>query len=111
MCYFIEEWKHRPAWIAMSPEDRGKFLFDLAPVIQRLVDEGAELLGYCVDGAHHGDMSRFLRIWRVPDQGFAGRIEAALAETGWHTFFEPGESRGEVLTPQVAIHYLVNPNK
>ena len=112
MYYYIEEWKHRREWLAMTPEDRGKFLFDLSPTIQSLIDDGAELIGYCVDhNGRHDRTDRFLRVWRIPDKEFAERIEAALEKAGWHTFFERGDARGEVLTPQVAIPYLVNPEK
>ena len=112
MYYYIEEWKHRREWLAMTPEDRGKFLFDLSPTIQSLIDDGAELVGYCINhNGHHDRTDRFLRVWRIPDKEFAHRIEEALERGGWHTFFEPGDARGEVLTPQVAIPYLVNPEK
>ncbi|HEV2281290.1 MAG TPA: DUF6616 family protein [bacterium] len=112
MYYYIEEWKHRNEWLAMTPEDRGKFLYDLSPAIQALVDEGAELVGYCVShNGHHDKTDRFLRVWRVPGKEFPQRIEAALERAGWHAFFERGDTRGEVMTPQVAIPYLVNPEK
>jgi hypothetical protein len=112
MPYYIEEWKLRQEWLAMSPEDRGKFLFDLSPTIQRLIDDGAELVGYCLNhNGHQANTDRFLRIWRIPDKEYEQRINAALERAGWHSFFEPGDTRGEVLSPQVAIPYLVNPEK
>lgn len=112
MYYYIEEWKHRHEWLAMTPEDRGKFLYDLSPTIQSLINGGAELIGYCINHNGHQDKTdRFLRVWRIPDKEFATRIEAALEQAGWHTFFERGDTRGEVITPQVAIPYLVNPEK
>jgi hypothetical protein len=112
MYYYIEEWKHRSEWLAMTPEDRGKFLYDLSPIVQTLIDEGAELVGYCINhNGHHDKTDRFLRVWRIPDKEFAQRIETALEKAGWRTFFDPGDTRGEVMTPQVAIPYLVNPEK
>ena len=111
MYYYIEQWKHRPEWIALTPADRGKFLFDLSPTLQGLVDGGAELVGYLINDTdtHHRADFRFLRIWRIPEKEFAQRIEEALEKAGWHEFFEHGNARGEVLTPQMAIPYLVNP--
>lgn len=110
MYFYIEHWKPRPTWLALTPEDRGKFLFDVSPTLQGLTDAGAELIGYLVDGVDAKDWKDggFLRVWRMPEKEFAPRIEAALEKAGWHEFFEPGRARGEILTPQVAIPYLVN---
>lgn len=112
MYYYIEEWKPNREWLGMTPEDRGKFLFEHSPVIQNLINNGAELVGYCINhNGHHYKTDRFLRIWRLPHKDFVRRIEETLKEAGWNSFFEPGDSRGEVLTPQVAIPYLVNPER
>ena len=59
----------------------------------------------------HDKADRFLRVWRIPEKEFAGRIEAALEKAGWHAFFDRGDTHGEVMTQQVAIPYLVNPEK
>ena len=109
MYFYIEHWKPRPKWLALTPEDRGKFLFDVSPALQGLVDAGGELIGYLVDGveARKWKDGGFLRLWKMPEKEFAQRIEAALEQAGWDEFFEPGPARGEVLTSQVAIPYLV----
>jgi hypothetical protein len=39
MPYYIEQWRPRPKWLLLTPEDRGKFLFDLSPTIQSLIDD------------------------------------------------------------------------
>jgi len=112
MCYYIEEWKPKREWLEMTPGDRGKFLFDHSPAIQNLIDDGAELIGYCVN--HNGQSDRtdhFLRVWRLPHKDFVQRIDETLERAGWHLFFERGDARGEVLTPQVAIPYLLNPER
>jgi len=108
--YCVEEWKPRPKWLELIAEDRGKFFFDLAPTMQTLFHAGVELVGYVVNRPA-GPASRlsFLRIWEMPEESLAQRVEDALASTTWHEFFEPGTSRGEVLTPQVAIPYIISP--
>lgn len=110
MRHYVEEWKPRPKWFQLSAEDRGKFFFDLAPTMQTLFDAGIELVGYVVN-RHAGSPSglSFLRIWKMPEESLARRVEEALASTAWHEFFEPGTARGEVLTPQVAIPHLISP--
>jgi putative transposase len=60
---------------------------------------------------HHDRTDRFLRVWRLPHKNFVRRIDETLKRAGWHSFFEPGDTRGEVLTPQVAIPYLLNPER
>lgn len=112
MYYYVEEWKPKREWLEMTPEDRGKFLFDHSPAIQSLIDNGAELVGYCVNhNGHHDRTDCFLRVWRLPHKDFVQRINEALERAGWHSFFEAGDTRGEVMTPQVAIPYLVNPER
>ncbi|HKX17701.1 MAG TPA: DUF6616 family protein [bacterium] len=67
-------------------------------------------MGYCVNhNGHHNRTDRFLHVWRLPHKGFVQRIDATLKGIGWYSFFEPGDARGEVLTPQVAIPFLLNP--
>jgi uncharacterized protein DUF6616 len=109
MPYYIEQWRPRPKWLSLTPEDRGKFLFDLSPTIQGLIDAGIELVGYMVRDAKAGQGSdfSFLRIWKLQDKDSMQRIEEALRGAGWGEFFEPGSWQGEILTPQVAIPHLV----
>jgi hypothetical protein len=109
MHYYIEQWRPRPKWLSLTPEDRGKFLFDLSPTIQGLIDGGIELLGYMISDtqARPGNGFSFLRIWKVQEKESMQRIEEALGEAGWHEFFERGNLHGEILTPQVAIPHLV----
>jgi len=109
MYYYVEHWRPRKKWLGLTPEDRGKFMFDLSPTVQRLMDDGIELVGYLIqEGAGGRSDFRFLRVWRMPERQFAQRIEEALEKAGWHEFFEQSSPGGEVVTPQVAIPYLVN---
>ncbi len=109
MHYYVEQWKPRPEWLALTPEDRGKVLFDLSPAIQGLVDAGIELVGYFVNHTNGGSAKdfSFLRVWKMPEKEWVQRIADTLEKTGWHEFFEPVNSQGEILTPQVAIPYLI----
>jgi hypothetical protein len=109
MYYYIEQWRPRPKWLALTPEDRGKFLFDLSPTIQGLIDAGIELVGYMISDpkAGQGNEFSFLRIWKLQEKDSMRRIEEALGGAGWHEFFEPGRWRGEILTSQLAIPHLV----
>jgi hypothetical protein len=108
--HYVEEWTPRSKWFQLSAEDRGKFFFDLAPTMQTLFDAGVELVGYVVNrGAGSPSGLSFLRIWKMPEESLAQRVEEALASTAWHEFFESGPARGEVLTPQVAIPHLISP--
>lgn len=109
MHYYVEHWKPRDKWLALTPEDRGKFMFDFSPTLQRLMDAGIELVGYLVNEDSFGGRDFcFLRVWRMSEREFVQRIEEALEEAGWHEFFERGGGGGEIVTPQVAIPYLVN---
>jgi len=109
MLYYVEQWRPRPKWLSLTPEDRGKLLFDLSPTIQGLIDAGSELVGYIISDAkaRRGNGFFFLRIWKLQQKESMQRIEEALGEAGWHEFFEPGGLHGEILTPQVAIPHLV----
>lgn len=110
MQYYVEEWKPRAKWFALTAEDRGKFFFDLTPTMQTLFDAGVELVGYVVNRqTSSAARLSFLRIWKMSEESLAQRVEDALASTTWHEFFEPGTARGEVLTPQVAIPHLISP--
>lgn len=83
-------------------------MFDVSPALQGLADAGAELLGYLINEIDSNDWKDggFLRVRKMPEKEFAQRIEGALEQAGWHEFFEPGHAP-EILTPQVAIPYLV----
>ena len=62
MHYYVEQWKPRPEWLALTPEDRGKVLFDVSPAIQGLVDAGIELVGYFVNHTNGNSPSDFSAI-------------------------------------------------
>ncbi len=108
MHLYVELWKARPAWLAMTPEDRAAFVARLEPAVTRLVGEGVQLLGFAVTDADvpHGADYPYMAVWQMPTLELVRHYERGVEAAGWHEYFEQVNARGALQTPASVLEHM-----
>lgn len=109
MYLYLELWTARPAWLALSTEERTQFMDSIGPAIGQLLDTEIELLGFALadSGALQGTAHTYMAAWRMPTRELAVMLEEAVAGSGWHDYFDQVNARGAVMdTPDALAHMI-----
>jgi hypothetical protein len=108
MYLLVHVWKVKPAWRALSAKKRREFTAQVNEGVAHTIAEGAELVGFAANDAetpHRADYD-FIATWRLPERNGALELEEAMAQVGWHTYFEQIEARGEVVEPAALLERI-----
>ena len=101
--YILTEiWNAKPAWMALSKEEREAF-FDqkVGPFLMKMLGEGAQILGTAVnnnDGSERMEY-RYMAVWSLPDKDFSDRLEGGAKELGFLDYFEQVNFSGNLIPP------------
>lgn len=106
---YAELWNPKPAWSALSQQERAAFVDAIGPGMQSLIAQGVELLGFARNDADTPLRSphAYLALWRMNDHALVELLEATVEECGWHTYFDQVNARGEALSPQDAFAQMI----
>lgn len=109
MHLYVELWKPRPAWFALTAVEREAYVAQLGPAIGGLLESGIELLGFAMND---GDVPYsaeypYLAVWRMPTVAHARQLENLVDAAGWHHYFEQVNARGEIVPPPVVLSMMV----
>ena len=99
MYLYVELWKARPAWLALTQAERKSWMDKLLTGLQEQLQSGVEVLGFAANDA---DTPRsagydFLAAWRMPGREAAIGFEQFVEGAGWHEYFEQVNARGRVM--------------
>jgi len=109
MYLYVELWKARPAWLALSAAQRADYMKQVEPAIGQLLGAGIELLGFALadaDTLHDADYT-YLAAWRMPSRELAVLLEQAVDGASWHVYFEQVNARGPIMAPPDALAHMV----
>ena len=70
---------------------------------------GVELVGFALndeDTEYRADYT-YLALWKMPSQELAVRLERTVIEAGFHEYFEQGNARGALVSPEAAVEHMV----
>lgn len=107
---FIELWKAKPSWDALSREERAAYMEQVGAGVQQLADAGVEAVTWGLvdeDTDRCGDF-HFFAIWRMPDKQGVKLLEQAVEEAGWYEYMEQVNVSGEMALPQEVIAHQIN---
>lgn len=99
MYLYVELWKARPAWLALSREQRGAWMDGLLTGLQEQLRSGVEVLGFARSDADTPLPAGydFVAAWRMPSKAAAERFERFVEGAGWHDYFEQVNARGRTM--------------
>jgi len=109
MIYIIETWSVKPAWLALSTEERGNYMNQVGAAIQDLVAKGVKVLTWSNNDASTAKRSNndYFAIWTFPDQATADGFLQVVEGAGWYNYFEQKNLMGKEATAQEVIGQLV----
>jgi hypothetical protein len=88
--YLAETYTPTAAWIALTADEKADYFAKIGAGMGPLMEMGIEPLAFCAsqpDVAYAGK-DAFFAIWRCPDRAALDVLVAAIAETGWHAYFD-----------------------
>lgn len=110
MHLLIELWTPKPAWLALSPEDRRTFVDGVVAAVEPVMTDDLVLLG---SGLASSDLPyplpcRYFAIWQAARAEQMQAFAELLVRAGWYTYFDQVNvgghhmPLGKVLSHQVA---------
>ncbi len=109
MYLYVEMWKPRSTWNALSREQRHEYLSQMSTGIEKMLTSGVQLVGIaCNDKEVPDDADyRYIAVWKMPNRGHVHMLEKAVKAEGWGNYFEIGNARGQILSVDQAIEDMV----
>ncbi len=96
--YLAELYSPKPDWLALSAEQRQTYFAQIAEGMPALIDLGVEVLAMGeTEPALYGAPQQFFAIWRLPNAAVRDLLLAAIAETGWHAYFDTINAAGQAV--------------
>jgi len=110
MHLYVEIWKARPKWLALSGDERKQYFDGIGAEIQKLVDTGVEIVGFAINDEEtpHRSNYRYLAVWKMPSLEQVEMLESSVERAGWHEYFEQENARGELIPPPQALEDMAN---
>ncbi len=109
MIYFIEQWNAKPAWKALSTEERADYMNQVGQAIKGLIESGVKVLTWSENDSkttYRVDYDYFA-IWTFPDQASANSFQQLVTEAGWYNYFEQTNLMGAENSAEEVIGQLI----
>ena len=99
MYLYVELWKARPTWLALTQAERKSWMDELLAGLQQQLQSGVEVLGFASSDADTPLPAGydFFAAWRMPSKEAARRFERFVEGAGWHEYFEQVNARGPMM--------------
>lgn len=106
---YIQLWKVRTEWLALSEQERLDFVYQIGLVIKELLSQEANLVGFSLNdfSTPHRMDYRYIAVWKLETETMVQRIDEAFEEAGWGEFFDFVNARGSSVPPQDLLRHMV----
>ncbi|MDT0642118.1 DUF6616 family protein [Zunongwangia sp. F363] len=110
MYLYIELWNVTKEWMKLSKEERRAYFEKVGAGIQELSKAGVENVGWALNDEHTPYRSdyRYMAVWKMPSLEYVEKLEKAVADAGWHDYFNQVNARGQIVPLNEAIEFLTN---
>lgn len=110
MYLFVEMWNVTKKWRDLSREERRNVTDQMEKRISEMKNHGVENLGWARNDEHTPYRSdyRYFTVWKMPSLEEVETLETNLKEAGWYNYFSQVNSRGEVLSREESMEFLIN---
>lgn len=103
-------WNVTTKWMKLGHEERRKLMDDMHHRIKNMNASGVENLGWARNDEHTPYRSdyRYMTVWKMPSIEEVKVLESNLDRVGWYNYFSQANSRGQMITQDEAIDFLVD---
>jgi hypothetical protein len=105
MYLYVELWKARPTWLALSHDERKQWMDKTLAGLQEQLSSGVEPVGFASndkDTLHSASYTLFAA-WKMLNKQIAEQFENFVEQAGWHEYFEQVNARGEMLEMEAFV--------
>lgn len=98
MSYFLAElYSAKPSWKALSGEARAAFFARIGAGMSALSQAGIEVIttGAVNTSLGHASPHEFFALWRCRDRQALSLLVEAIADSGWHDYFDTVNAAGK----------------
>jgi haloalkane dehalogenase len=109
MDIFIELWKAKDAWKAMSVSDRQSYVAQIGPVMEDLISRGVVIEAWGInddDSPFRGDYDYFA-VTKFPHKAILDEFKNIVEQAKWYDYFEQVNITGAAMTPEEVIGKLI----
>jgi hypothetical protein len=110
MHIYIELFRAKSSWLALTPNQRAEYVRRIAPSLQEMLAEpGVELVGVgrADPATSHAAGYDFYAVWKLPSADHVRRFERGIDDDGWYEYFEQANASGEAVAFEALIGELV----
>lgn len=110
MYLYIEMWNVTTRWMELDHDERRKLMNKMHERISDMKTSGVENLGWARNDEHTPYRSdyRYMTVWKMPSKHDVEILESNLKKVGWYDYFSQANSRGEIISQEDAINFLVD---
>ena len=103
-------WNVTTKWMKLDHEERRTIMNNMQGRIQNMKASGVENIGWARNDEHTPYRSdyRYMTVWKMPSIEEVKVLEENLSKVGWYDYFSQANSRGEMITQENAIDFLVD---
>jgi len=109
MVYFVEAWKVKDTWLALSKEERANYMGQVGAHIGSLIEKGVQVLTWSDNNPHTSFKADYdyFAIWTFPNQEMADEFQQLVENAGWYNYFEQENLMGEETSAEDLIGQLI----
>jgi N-hydroxyarylamine O-acetyltransferase len=111
MQVYVELWKARSQWLALSQQERSDYVDLIDEGIGKLCGDNVELVGIVLNDTeeYRRDEYRWLVIWKFSDRSFLRYRHELSERIGWDRYFERLDACGELLPSERVLVDIARP--
>lgn len=104
MYLLIEAWTPRPAWLALSQQERADYVAKVGEGMAALDAQGIKPLGWgFTDDASRGTDHVAYAVWECGSREGCDTMRAAITDAGWYELFDQVDFGGEAGPPDAVL--------
>ncbi len=108
MYLMIEAWTPKPAWLALTPDERAAYVGGVGEGMAALAARGVTSLGWgLVDEASRGSEHVAFAVWECSSREGCDALRAAIAQAGWYEYFDQLDFGGEAGPPEAVLGHHI----
>ncbi len=97
MHLYIELFKAKESWLALSADERAAYLQKAGGTMQGVLEAGAEVVGVGAadpETSHDAGYDCFA-VWKLPNREVVQAFERGIDDDDWYAYFEQVNASGE----------------
>ncbi len=108
MYLMIEAWTPKPAWLALTEQERADYVAGVGEGVGGLAAQGVTSLGWgLIDEASRGTEHTAFAVLECGSREGCDALRSTIAAAGWYEYFDQVDFGGEAGPPDAVLRHHV----